>query len=492
LNYSLLNIDVKGKIEMKHLRSTIALITVPVALTILGSAHAAAKGSASGRTILVSRNAQGEQSDGVSANPTISGDGRFVAFQSTATNISPRATDGTQQIYVLDRKTGSVELISRNRALAAGNEASAGPAISLDGRFVTFFSNAENLVRDDTNEQRDVFVFDRLTRRIERVSVSSRGEQGTGEDDSEEDEHGGREANEGHPPSISAEGRFVVFWTGLNGLVGADHDDVVDVFVRDRWLQRTRRISTGLGGAPADGPSRRAGISGVGNLIVFDSRATNLVPGDTNGKSDIFAFDLVRGRLKKLSHAFDGGQANDDSLEPHADFSGRIVTFASWASNVVATDVNGTCDAFVVDRATSEVEMVSLASDGSQLPTPTFEAGPSPDGRYVTLMTVKDLFPLVTANLYVFDRRTKQLELLNVNSQGQPGDPLVIGSLAEPLIDPSVPVMSIGARSVVFWSTAANLVAGDSNGVGDVFIRERGKGKRNSGGHDRDNDDWDD
>ena len=476
---------------MKSLRSKSALVAVAVALTMLGAAHAAAKSSASARTILASRTASGHQGNDVSANPKISGDGRYVAFQSRATNFSRRAIDGTQQIYVLDRRTRSIELVSQNRASVAGNEHSFGPAISFDGRFVTYFSEADNLVRDDTNGQRDVFVFDRLTKRTERVSVSSRGEQGTGVDDAEDD-HGGREANEGHAPSISGDGRFVVFWTGLNGLVNRDHDDVVDVFVHDRWSRTTRRVSTGLGGAPADGASRRAGISGAGNLIVFDSRAENLVPGDTNGKSDIFAFDLVRGRLKKMSQAFDGGPTNDDSLEPLTDYSGRIVTFASWASNVVATDANGTCDAFLVDRVTSEVEIVSLKSDGSQFAMPTFEVGPSPDGRYMALMTVAALFPQVTANMYLFDRRTKRLEQLDVDSQGQPGDPLVIGSLEEPLIDPSVPVMTPGGRSVVFWTTAGNLVAGDTNGTGDVFIRERGKRKHDRGGHDRDHDDWDD
>ena len=199
------------------------------------------------------------------------------------------------------------------------------------------------------------------------------------------------------------------------------------------------------------------------------------MPGDTNGKIDIFAYDLIRGRLRKLTHAVGGGPANDDSLEPHLDFSGRIVAFTSWADNLVAADANGTRDAFVIDRATSHVEIVSLASNGSQLPAPTFEAGPSPDGRYVAMMTLASIVPQATANIFLFDRRTKRLEQLNVNSQGQPGDPLIIGTIDEPIADPSVPAMTPWARSVAFWTTAANLVAGDTNGVGDVFIRERGK-----------------
>jgi Tol biopolymer transport system component len=473
---------------MKPLRSKVALLSVPVVLTILVGARALADGPALRRTILVSRNAEGQLGNGVSSFPTISGDGRFVAFQSMATNLSPRATDGTQQIYVLDRKTGSVELVSRNAAWVAGNETSSAPAISFDGRFVAFWSHADNLVSNDTNENRDAFVYDRHTRRIERVSVSSRGEQGTGVDDSEElEEHSGLHAIEGHPPSISGEGRFVVFWTGLNGLARGDNDDVIDVFVRDRWSDTTRRISRGMGGAPADGASRHANINGAGNLAVFDSEATNLVPDDTNGKMDIFAYDLVRGRLEKLTHAVGGGPTNDDSLEPHLDFSGRVIAFTSWANNLVATDANNTRDAFVLDRVTSTVEMVSLASNGAQLPAPTFEAGPSPDGRYVAMMTLASIVPQATANVFLFDRRTKQLEQLNVNSQGQPGDPLIIGPIHEPIADPSVPAMTPGAKSVAFWTTAANLVAGDTNGVGDVFIRERGKRH-----HDRDDQDRDD
>ena len=470
---------------MKPLRPKSALIAVAVALMTLAGVHTYAHDRASSRTILVSRNAAGQQGNDVSSFPTISGDGRFVAFQSTATNLSPLATDGTQQIYVLDRKTGSVELVSRNGLSVAGNEESTGPAISDDGRFIAFFSHANNLVNGDTNDQRDVFVYDRRHDRIERVSVSSRGEQGTGVDDSEElEEHGGLHALEGHPPSISADGRFVVFWTGLNGLVRGDTDDVIDVFVHDRRSNKTRRVSKGVGGVPADGASRRAKINGPGTLVVFDSEATNLVADDTNGKMDIFAYDLVRGRLTMLTRAVDGTQTNDDSLEPHLDFSGRIVAFTSWANNLVASDVNNTRDAFVLDRATSNVELVSRAPNGAQLPAPTFEAGPSPDGRYVAMMTLASIVPQVTANIFLFDRYTKQLEQLNVNSQGQPGDPLIIGTIDEPIADPSVPAMSAGAKSVVFWSTAANLVAGDSNGVGDVFIRERATGR-----HDRDEND---
>jgi Tol biopolymer transport system component len=468
---------------MKLLRPKSALIAVPVALTMLAGAHTFAHDRASSRTILVSRNAAGEPGNDVSSFPTISGNGRFVAFQSTATNLSPLATDGTQQIYVLDRKTGSVELVSRNELSVAGNEESTGPAISDDGRFVAFFSHANNLVNGDTNDQRDVFVFDRRRDRIERVSVSTGGDQGTGVDDSEElEEHGGLHALEGHPPSISADGRFVVFWTGLNNLVAEDTDDVIDVFVHDRRSNKTQRVSRGVGGVPADGASRRAKINGPGTLVVFDSEATNLVADDTNGKIDIFAYDLRREQLVKLTGGFDGSQTNDDSLEPHLDFSGRIVAFTSWANNLVASDVNNTRDAFVLDRDTSNVELVSLAPNGSQLPAPTFEAGPSPDGRYVAMMTLASIVPQVTANIFLFDRETKQIEQLNVNSQGQPGDPLIIGTVTEPIADPSVPAMSWGARAVAFWSTAANLVVGDSNGVGDVFIRERAKQR----GHHRD------
>src|SRR6185503_20620178 len=108
----------------------IALVSVPIVLTILACAHALADGIALPRTILVSRNVEGQLGNGISSFPTISGDGRFVAFQSTATNLSPAAINGTQQIYVLDRKTRSIELVSRNQMSVAGNEESSGPAIS--------------------------------------------------------------------------------------------------------------------------------------------------------------------------------------------------------------------------------------------------------------------------------------------------------------------------------------------------------------------------
>ena len=169
-----------------------------------------------GATERVSMDSAGSQGDGVSAWPSISADGRFVAFNSDATNLVPGDTNGRTDVFVHDRQTGTTERVSADSAGVGGGS---GAALSADGRFVAFASDAANLVPGDTNGYPDVFVRDRQTGTIERVSMDSFARQGN---------------NHSFDRAISADGRFVAFASYATNLVAGDTNRVVDVFVHDR------------------------------------------------------------------------------------------------------------------------------------------------------------------------------------------------------------------------------------------------------------------
>ncbi len=194
----------------------------------------------SGITERVSISSSGEQGNGFSARSAISADGRFVAFQASATNLVPNDSNGQTDIFVRDRHAGTTERITINNEGAEADGGSFGASISDDGRFVAFASSATNLVDGDTNDTTDVFIRDRLTGTTERVSVNDGGVQGNGDSS---------------VPSITPDGRFVSFQSTANNLVGDDTNGVKDVFVRDRQDGTTERVNVDSSGNQANGAS---------------------------------------------------------------------------------------------------------------------------------------------------------------------------------------------------------------------------------------------
>jgi len=314
-----------------------------------------------GSTERVAVDAAGNQGTRASVDPAISADGRFVAFVSVAPNLVPDDTNGREDIFVKDRLSGAVERVSVTSTGKQALAASGHPAISDDGRFVAFESSA-SLVPDDTNRQGDagsdgdVFVHDRLTHTTVRVSVDSAGNQ---------------VADGSRAPSISADGRYVGFVSAVPGLVPDDRNGVADAFVHDRSTGTTERVSLDSAGREAAGGSGTPSVAADGRWVVFASDASELVSGDANAAPDVFLRDRQTGRTTRVSVDQAGAEANGASGMPVISRDGRVVAFTSTASDLVPFDGNGVSDAFIRELASGRTRRVSVNSSGIEADGPS-------------------------------------------------------------------------------------------------------------------------
>lgn len=347
-----------------------------------------------GRTSRVSVSSSGQEGNGDSSRPDVSGDGRFVVFDSGASNLVTDDTNNASDVFVHDRVTHTTALVSQTRGGRAGNEASFSPTISQNGRFVAFTTNASNLTRRPSNGGIVLRDLQTGTNRIVSLRLD-----GT--------------AAFAASPSLSANGRYVAFASFASDIVAGDTNDTFDIFVRDRRLGTTIRVSVDSSGAEAQGGgSFQPAISAGGKVVAFASEATNLVASDTNGVRDIFVHDVAAGTTVRASVASDGTEANGQSdgpgirgsatFGPDISGDGRLVTFDSIASNLVADDTNtcsftpggpsfpepGQCpDVFVRDLESSTTTRVSVSSSGDEANDASTDPAISTDGMKVVFFS---------------------------------------------------------------------------------------------------------
>ncbi len=311
-------------------------------------------------TTRISVDSAGNQGNGASGVPSISADGRLVAFQSFASNLAAGDSNTLEDVFVRDTCFGagtscapSTILVSVGSAGNQANGGSGGPSISADGRLVAFTSLASDLVVGDNNNRRDVFVRDTClgasagcAPSTVLVSVDSTGNQGN--DDSAE-------------PAISDDGRFVAFLSFASKLVTGDTNGTLDIFLRDTCfgavtacIPSTTRLSVDRAGNQGNNGSDSPSISADGRFVSFDSVATNLVAGDTNANTDIFVHDSCFGAAAgctpstiRVSVDGAGAQADDGSEFSSLSADGRLIVFRSFASNLVPADTNSSADIFI-------------------------------------------------------------------------------------------------------------------------------------------------
>jgi hypothetical protein len=296
-----------------------------------------------------------------------------------------------------------------------------------------------------------------------RVSVDS---SGVGADDD----------SYGYVSVVSADGRFVAFSSNATNLVHNDTNGFTDVFVHDRSMGTTQRVSVDSSGAQGNAYAffLEFAISADGSSVAFVSLASNLVPNDTNQDEDIFVHDLATGITERVSVDSNGGQAVGGAgllrnRMPALSADGRVASFSSPANNLVPGDTNNTYDLFVHDRMSGVTERISVDPSGAEADDASFESALSSDGRFVAFTSLAtNLVPGDTnghLDVFVRDRSNGTTERVSVDSNGLEADR-----------DCFTPTLSSDARYVAFASDATNLVPGDNNQDWDVFVHDRATG----------------
>lgn len=398
---------------------------------------------------LASRSQSGVSGNNSSAAPAATPDGRWVVFSSRATTLTNQPATTFAQIFLRDGSNGAVTMLSVSPAGVPGNENSSVPEISNDGTRVTFQSSATNLVPNDTNGRRDVFLRDLLTQTTTRVNVSTSGAQSSAD---------------AAFHALSPCGRFVSFWSTDEELVAADSNGVGDVFLRDLLTGTLEIVSLGSGGVQGDDDSTKSSISAGGRFVAFSSLAGNLAPNDTNGFGDCFVRDRLLGTTTLVSVPASGGLAGGGTSDPRISADGSTVVFWGAVDNLVPNDTNGAWDVFVRDLAGGTTERVSVASDGVQGNGNSSSAYISADGRFVVFSSLASNLTEGDTNgrwdVFRHDRRTGRTRVLTRSPAGVPGNG---DSFAQA-------PCSVDGRRVAVSSQASNLVANDNNNFEDVFL----------------------
>jgi len=429
----------------------IALITLAAGVTIVPLSSSGSAGTPA-KTTRASIGSQEQESPNGGIYPSISGSGRYVVFEANSANLVPGDTNGESDVFVRDRKTGRTERVSVRSNGAQANSWSGYASISANGRFVSFTSEASNLVQGDTNGVQDIFVHDRRTDRTTRASVNSRGRQGN--DDSSASD-------------ISATGRFVVVSSTATNLVRNDANGYEDLFVHDRVTGTTRLVTVRSNGAQANaavGNVDPGSISADGRFITFYTAASNLVKDDDNAVADVFVRDRVAGKTTRVSASSAGDEANGSSSDASISGDGKLVTFSSNATNLVGTDANAERDIFVHNRSRGSTRRISVSSADEEADGFSGSPSISADGRYVVFESfAENLIANDTNNfidVYIRDRKrhtTVRVSLTNAGAEGNS--------------ESSYPFISANGRFVAFQSNATNLIGNDTNATTDIYVR---------------------
>ena len=421
-----------------------------VALIIFSVTAAASIANAlPGQTTRVSVDSAGVAANAGSTNGVLSADGRYVVFQSSATNLVT-GVSGTQ-VYRHDRMSGVTLLVSVASTGTPGNNVSRDPSVSANGRYVAFASFATDLVDGDTNSMSDVFVRDMQAGTTALVSSAGSPADGTS---GLSGLSGARE--------ISDDGRYVAFTSFATNLAAGTNNGRQQIYVRDMTTGAVVRASVDAAtGAAGDRTSQTPAISGNGQVVAFRSESTNFSPLSTSGVTpEIFARDLVSGTttLESPGAATTGRSATTPALS----FDGRYMAFESTGVLDPRDLDNGTLDVYLRDRVAGTTVLASLSNNpipGATSASPSI----SGDGRWVGFQSLDDKLVVGDANglfdVFLYDRTTETIKLVSLNDADEQAN---AGSFG--------PSVSFDGHLVLFGSTATNLAAG--SGVGNqLYVR---------------------
>jgi Tol biopolymer transport system component len=457
---------------------------------------------ATGSTTCLSIDADGQPANDAALFPEITPDGRIVVFLSRASNLDPACDTGDLHVYRYDVVGDEMTCISvAPDGVDADGQAFGHSRLSADGRTVLFYSTSTNLVAGDTNAQGDVFVRDLVFGLTTRVSNASTQADGPS-----------------FGPDLSADGRFVVYESDATNLVVNDRNGRRDVFRKDNLTGELTRASLTWRGEDIDSASVDPAISGNGRVVVFVSPSSRVVPGDTNGVQDVFAFDSLTRTTTRVSVGAAAVEAKLESRAPDVSGDGRYIVFESDATNLDPDCTQPVTAVYRHDRASGATACFasaagsivatapSISSDGAlvalrtQVPATGHPcSGRVPAGANViarwqpdtgtTTCLPEGQHPAIAANgahiafvspsttldsactngvehIFVWSAGTGRITCVSRALDGAPGD---AGS--------TVPSVSGDGRWVAFRSGAANLVANDANGADDVFVKDLATGQ---------------
>lgn len=434
---------------MKHLPSFFRIVA---SLLLFCSAMIPPPVNAGGVQMLVSASADGVEGNSGSWYMTISDDGRFVAFRSYATNLVPGDTNGEPDVFVKDVKTGAIDRISLTAAGQEGDDDSLNPAISGDGRFVAFESIATNMVSGDENGYADVFLYDRQDQSLQLVSRTSAGVPAN---------------SSSYSPRTTTDGRYTAFYSWATNLVADDTNGEYDVFVFDRDSGAVSLVSKNSQGAHGNGRNYKPDISGDGRYVVFESKSTNLVAETVTGASYmIIRHDRSTGENVLVSVNDDGDPAASGCYDPKISDDGRFVVFRSTADNLVPGDTEGKTDVFMRDIHEQRTIRLSQTADGAGGDLNSSYPSISPDGGTVCFpsaagnLTPDSVYSL--SNVFVYTAADGTLTNVHKSVAGETAN-------NDAFLRCDV---SRGGFYVTFDSEANNLVAGDTGTDNDVFLAQ--------------------
>lgn len=412
-------------------------------------------------TVLVSRTPGGDPGNNSSRNPVISGDGTHVAFESYATDLTGATKfDYYTDIFVRNLTNNAMRLVSfRNGGTNGPNGDSFDAAISFNGNVTAFTGDAEGggigegiMALSGSIEFSDVWAHTYASNTTELVSVAGTSATGNGYS---------------YDHQISASGAHVVFASYSENLAPGDTNENSDVFLFNLTNGVISIVSKNSGNTSSgDGYSDVPDVSADGRYVAFYSTSTNLVTGDTNNAGDIFRRDTVAGTTALVSVNSSGsGPGDNGSYDPDITPDGRFIVFETTATNLVANDLNGVFDDIVLrDMTSNVVELITVNASGTGTANSvSYDPVISDSGRFVAYESFATNLGPIDVNdrydVYVRDRQTGTNLLCSRNLAGTSG-----GSE-----DSHDPVISGNGQIVVFYSYATNLVTGDTNGAGDIF-----------------------
>jgi len=427
-------------------------VLVPVA--VLALSFTAPPAQAAQQTTRISVSSAGVQANNHSQTPMISADGSRVVFVSTATNLVAGGSTGfSTQVYVHDRLSGNVQRASVSSSGAIADANCSAPSISATGRYVVFTSKALNLAQPVASSPfafDNVFLRDLSSGTTTLVSVAA---------------SGGAANSASVDASVSSDGRFVAFISYATNLVAPTGPNTIGVYLRDMLAGTTTRVSvpTNPMFPDANAMSLYASISDSGDWVVFSSHASNLIPGDVNGREDVFLYSRLSGTLTGVTVNPPSFVGNGSSFDPRISDTGDFVIFTSSATNLTPGDFSVNDDVFVWERATNTFKRASEPLGGGGTSFGSGEGAVSSDGVFATFYSyASNLVPgdsNVTDDVFRKNLVTGAVERLSVSSNGQQS---LQGSYS--------PSSSSDGRFVTFSSLAATLVAGDTNAASDIFV----------------------